>query len=77
MQMSGFTPTEIKKQIHNHWTKRLIDEAGTKSSLTFLDINNLKIGKTHNIWNHQTMQMSGFTPTVLHSLYGIVNKLPE
>jgi hypothetical protein len=42
---------EIKKQIHNHWTKRLIDEAGTKSSLKFLDINNLKIGKTHNIWN--------------------------
>ena len=42
---------EIKKQIHNHWTKRLIDEAGTKSSLKFLDIKNLKIGKTHNIWN--------------------------
>lgn len=42
---------EIKKQIHNYWTKRLIDEAGTKSSLTFLEINNLKIGKTHNIWN--------------------------
>ena len=34
---------EIKKQIHHHWTKRLIDEAGTKSSLKFLDIN--------NIWN--------------------------
>jgi hypothetical protein len=29
---------EIKKQIHNHWTKRLIDEAGAKSSLKFLDI---------------------------------------
>lgn len=42
---------EIKKQIHNYWTKRLIDEAGTKSRLKFLEINNLTIGKTHNIWN--------------------------
>lgn len=42
---------EIKMQIHNHWTKRLIHEAGTKSSLKFLDIYNLKIGSTHDIWN--------------------------
>jgi hypothetical protein len=39
---------EIKKQIHNHWTKRLIDEAGTKSSLKFLDINIFEVFAVNN-----------------------------
>jgi hypothetical protein len=42
---------EANKKINNFWTQKLVEEASSKSSLKYLNIKNLEIGKSSNVWN--------------------------
>jgi hypothetical protein len=42
---------EVNKKINNFWTQKLVEEASSKSSLKYLNIKNLEIGKSSNVWN--------------------------
>ncbi|VDI37216.1 Hypothetical predicted protein [Mytilus galloprovincialis] len=41
----------VKSTVNSYWEQKLKLEAKTKSSLKFIDIDRLSIGKTHLIWN--------------------------
>jgi hypothetical protein len=42
---------EVNNKINNFWTQKLVEEASSKSSLKYLNIKNLEIGKSSNVWN--------------------------
>ena len=41
----------VKEAVNKYWSELLKTEAQEKSTLQYLDINGLKIGETHPVWN--------------------------
>ena len=42
----------VKNTVNRYWNLKLQDDARQKSSLKFLDIDSLKVGKTHLLWEN-------------------------
>lgn len=47
----------VNSKIENYWKDRLIDEAKSKSSLRFLNIEALNVGTVHNVWKSSGTEM--------------------
>ena len=43
--------TTVKEAVNSYWTESLTSEAREKSTLRFLDIDAMKIGQTHPVWD--------------------------
>ena len=43
--------TTVKEAVNNYWTESLTSEVLEKSTLRFLDIDSMKIGQTHPVWD--------------------------
>jgi len=52
---------QVKRTVFSHWEEKLRDEASSKSSLKYLDIKKLKLGKTHLLWTNAGFETTAIT----------------
>jgi len=56
---------QVKRTVFSHWEEKLRDEASSKSSLKYLDIKKLKLGKTHLLWTNAGFETTAITKAIV------------